>query len=65
MNYKELPENTSKKSNTMKKWLIPIAVIVLLGLWAMSVNNTAVSLKESATKTWGDVESSYQRRSDT
>ncbi|AUC83767.1 LemA family protein [Lacinutrix sp. Bg11-31] len=48
----------------MKKWIIPVAVIVLIALWSMSVNNTAVSLKESATKTWGDVESSYQRRSD-
>ena len=24
MNYKELPENTYKKSNTMKKWLIQL-----------------------------------------
>jgi len=48
----------------MKKWLVPIALIVLLALWGMNVNNSAVALKESAEKTWGDVESSYQRRSD-
>ena len=52
----------------MKKWLIPviiIAVIVLGGYsWGKGFNNTAVELKESATKAWGDVESSYQRRND-
>lgn len=52
----------------MKKWLIPviiIAVIVLGGYsWGKNFNNTAVELKESATKAWGDVESSYQRRND-
>lgn len=48
----------------MKKFLVPIVVVVLLALWGMNVNNSAVGLKESATKSWGDVESSYQRRSD-
>lgn len=52
----------------MKKWLIPVIIIVVLvfGLysWAKGFNNTAVNLQETATKTWGDVESSYQRRND-
>jgi LemA protein len=52
----------------MKKWLIPIIVLGLVGLglytWAKNFNNNAVTLKETATKTWGDVESSYQRRND-
>ena len=52
----------------MKKWLIPIIVLGVVGLglytWAKNFNNTAVELKETATKTWGDVESSYQRRND-
>lgn len=52
----------------MKKWLIPviiIAVIVVGGYsWVKGFNNTAVELTESATKAWGNVESSYQRRSD-
>lgn len=52
----------------MKKWLIPVIIIVALvfGMysWAKGFNNTAVNLKETATKTWGDVESSYQRRND-
>lgn len=52
----------------MKKWLIPVIIIavVAIGLysWAKGFNNTAVQLKETATKSWGDVESSYQRRND-
>lgn len=51
----------------MKKWLpwIIVAVIVFgIYSWAKGFNNTAVNLKETATKSWGDVESSYQRRND-
>ncbi len=48
----------------MKKWLIPIILIVILAIWGVGVNNTAVNLEETVTKTWGNVESSYQRRND-
>lgn len=52
----------------MKKWLIPViilAVVIIGGYsWVKGFNNTAVELKESATKAWGNVESSYQRRND-
>lgn len=51
----------------MKKWLpLIIIAIVVFGLysWGKGFNNTAVNLKESATKTWANVESSYQRRND-
>ncbi|MFD2824382.1 LemA family protein [Lacinutrix iliipiscaria] len=52
----------------MKKWLIPLIVLGLIAFalfsWGKNFNNTAVNLKESATKTWGNVESSYQRRND-
>ncbi|NJX16796.1 LemA family protein [Tamlana crocina] len=51
----------------MKKFL-PwiIAAIVVFGIysWAKGFNNTAITLKESATKTWANVESTYQRRND-
>lgn len=51
----------------MKKFL-PLIVIAILVLgfysWGKGFNNTAVNLKESATKTWANVESSYQRRND-
>lgn len=51
----------------MKKWVPWIIVaVVVFGIysWAKGFNNTAVDLKETATKSWGDVESSYQRRND-
>lgn len=48
----------------MKKWIIPIAVIAIIGFWAMKVNNSAVGLEETVVKSWGNVESSYQRRND-
>lgn len=52
----------------MKKWLIPLIVIglIVIGLysWGKNFNNTAVELQEAATRSWGDVESSYQRRND-
>jgi LemA protein len=52
----------------MKKALIPLIVLGLIAFaifsWGKNFNNTAVNLKESATKTWGNVESSYQRRND-
>ena len=48
----------------MKKWIVPIVVIVLLGLWGMNVNNSAVDLQEGTKEAWADVESSYQRRND-
>lgn len=51
----------------MKKFLpIIIIAVIVLGLysWGKGFNNTAVNLKETATKTWANVESSYQRRND-
>ena len=51
----------------MKKFLpIIIIAIVIIGFysWGKNFNNTAVNLKETATKTWANVESSYQRRND-
>ena len=52
----------------MKKWLLPVIIIGLIAIalysWGKNFNNTAVELKETATRSWGDVESSYQRRND-
>ena len=51
----------------MKKFL-PLIIIAILAVgaysWGKGFNNTAVTLKETATKTWANVESSYQRRND-
>ena len=48
----------------MKKWIVPIVVILLLAFWGMGINNSAVTLQETTQNAWGDVESSYQRRND-
>ncbi len=52
----------------MKKWLVPVIIIALIAIglysWGKKFNNTAVEYKETATRSWGDVESSYQRRND-
>ena len=52
----------------MKKWLIPVIIIVVLGFisysWVKGVNNTAVTLNENISESWGNVETSYQRRND-
>ena len=52
----------------MKKWLVPVIIIALIAIgiysWGKKFNNTAVELRETATRSWGDVESSYQRRND-
>lgn len=52
----------------MKKWLIPVIVIALIGLalfsWGKNFNNEAVTLNENVKESWGNVQTSYQRRND-
>ncbi|MFQ3296376.1 MAG: LemA protein [Polaribacter sp.] len=52
----------------MKKWLIPVIVIVVIvfAIYKSLVgfNNKAVVLQEDAKTAWSNVESSYQRRND-
>lgn len=48
----------------MKKWLIPIGIIVVLILLIASPYNGLVDKEENAEQAWNNVESSYQRRND-
>ncbi|WP_179376639.1 LemA family protein [Winogradskyella wichelsiae] len=52
----------------MKKWLVPIIIIGLLVFalysWGKGFNNTAVTLNENVKESWGNVQTSYQRRND-
>ena len=51
----------------MRKFLplIIIGVIVLiLFFWVKGINNTAVTLNQNIEESWGNVETSYQRRND-
>lgn len=48
----------------MKKWIVPIVIIVLIALFGMNTYNSIIGLDENVEESWGKVESSYQRRSD-
>lgn len=52
----------------MKKWLIPVIIIAILGFglysWGKGFNNTAVQLNEDVSEAWGNVQTAYQRRND-
>ncbi len=52
----------------MRKWLIPlIVIIVIVGgifFWVVGIKNGAIAQKQAVERTWGDVETSYQRRND-
>jgi LemA protein len=48
----------------MKKYLLPIVIIVLLAFWVMSSYNGIIGKEENVNESWAKVESSYQRRSD-
>lgn len=52
----------------MKKWLVPVLIIGLLVFatysWGKGFNNTAVQLNENVSESWGNVQTSYQRRND-
>lgn len=48
----------------MKKWIVPILIIVLIAIWGIRVNNSVVDLNEDVNEAWGNVQNSYQRRND-
>ncbi|MBO7587928.1 MAG: LemA family protein [Bacteroidaceae bacterium] len=49
-----------KKKST---WII-IAAVALLVIWGIRINNNMVTMEESVSKAWGNVENVYQRRAD-
>jgi len=52
----------------MKKWLIPVVIIVIIAFsgysWVKGFYNTTVVLNENVAESWGNVETAYQRRTD-
>jgi LemA protein len=48
----------------MKKWIIPVVIIVILAIWTISSYNGLVGVRADAKTAWSNVESSYQRRND-
>ncbi len=47
-----------------KSTIILLAVLALLGLWAVAGYNSLVGSDEKVTAAWGNVETQYQRRAD-
>ena len=45
-------------------WIIPVALLVVIIMWAVSGYNGMVSMDESVQGKWADVETQYQRRAD-
>ncbi len=52
----------------MKKWLIPVIVIVALiaivFFWVVGIKNGAISKDQGVSTAWGEVQADYQRRND-
>lgn len=47
-----------------KSTIIVIAILAVVVIWAISAYNGMVTLEESVSKAWSDVETTYQRRTD-
>lgn len=52
----------------MKKWLIPVLIIVALIVigffWSMGIKNGAITKNQDVAESWGNVNTAYQRRND-
>ncbi len=48
----------------MKKWLVPLVILGALIMLVSSYYNSFVGLNENVEEAWGNVQTSYQRRSD-
>ncbi len=45
-------------------WIIVAVFIIGIYSWVKGINNTAVTLSQAVEQSWGDVQTSYQRRND-
>ena len=45
-------------------WIIPVAIIVVIVLWAIGGYNGMVKMDEQVQNSWANVETQYQRRAD-
>lgn len=44
--------------------IILVAIVALLGLWGVSINNALVNAEENVQEAWSQVENNYKRRAD-
>ena len=45
-------------------WIIAVVVIIGIYSWVKGINNTAVTYEQDINESWGNVQTSYQRRND-
>ncbi len=45
-------------------WIVVAVFVIGIYSWVKGINNTAVTLSQTVEQTWGDVQTSYQRRND-
>ena len=45
-------------------WIIAAVFVIGIYSWVKGINNTAVTLSQTVEQSWGDVQTSYQRRND-
>ncbi len=45
-------------------WIIGAVVLIVIYSYVKGINNTAVTLSQTVEQSWGDVQTSYQRRND-
>ena len=45
-------------------WIIIGGIVLILFFWIKGINNTAVTLNANIEESWGNVQTSYQRRND-
>ena len=45
-------------------WIIPVAIVVVIVLWAIGGYNGMVNMDEQVQNSWANVETQYQRRAD-
>lgn len=45
-------------------WIIPVAIVVVIVLWAIGGYNGMVQMDEQVQNSWANVETQYQRRAD-
>ena len=45
-------------------WIIPVAIVVVIVLWAIGGYNGIVKMDEQVQNSWANVETQYQRRAD-
>lgn len=59
-----MPKGNGAKPFYTQPWFIAVAVVAVLGLWAVSTYNGLVGMEQSVAAQWAQVETQYQRRFD-